>query len=65
MQSTVKTLNSKTVHIISNREMLFLRDLTEKTLVELPFEETDYYQDIQWLAKNIDCLKIMSKDLNM
>ena len=64
MQSTVKTLNSKTVHIISNREMLCLRDLTEKTLVELPFEETDYYQDIQWLAKNIDCLKIMSKDLN-
>lgn len=63
MQSTVKTINSKTVHSISNREMLFLRDLAEKTSVKMPFEETDFYQDIQWLDRNINCLKTLNKDL--
>ena len=64
MQSTVKTINSKTVHSIGNREMLFLHDLAKKTAVEMPFEETDFYHDIQWMATNINCLKTINKDLS-
>ena len=52
-QTTTKTKNSKDFHHLSDKHWNFLSQLQQKTKTCLPFEESDFYQALQILKKNL------------
>ena len=49
VQTTTKSIHSTTTHEWSIREESFLKELNAKTKRKLPFEQTDFYQDLCFL----------------
>jgi hypothetical protein len=53
VQTTAKTKASKGLHELSTIHWNFLNQLHLKTNIRLPFEESDFYQTLQSLRKNL------------
>lgn len=53
VQTTEKSIYSTTDHKWNTREEDFLKELYDKTKLKLPFEQTDFYQDICFLNEHI------------
>lgn len=57
VQNTTKTRYSSTAHYWGIRETKFIKELHKKTKLQMLFENTDYYQDLQFLSENINSLQ--------
>lgn len=57
VQTTTKTRKSTTDHCWNERESAFIKELHEKTVQHLSFEETEYYQDICFLCEEVNNLQ--------
>lgn len=53
VQATTKSIHSDTDHLWGEREEDFLKKLHDRTKCRLPFEQTDFYQDICFLQDNL------------
>ena len=58
IQSTAKTTKSRIEHGWTRQHLNFLIDLNKKTQSEVLFEESDFYNSLQLLRKNINFLSI-------
>ena len=56
-QTTIKTLNSATKHMFGESERAFLQQLSEKTVIECIFDNTDFYRSIIALQENFAVLE--------
>lgn len=56
VQTTTKTRRSKVCHKLSAIHWEFLNKLYLKTKRKLPFEQTDYYQSLEFLKHNLNYL---------
>ena len=57
VQTTTKTRHSSTDHRWGARETAFIKELHEKTKLHIPFEKTDYYQDLCLLCEEVNNLQ--------
>lgn len=57
VQTTTKTRYSSTDHYWGVRETAFIKELHEKTKLQILFEDTDYYRDLRLLSESINSLQ--------
>ena len=62
IQTTEKTLNSKTHHSWGELESNFLKELQANNSQTLPFEETDFYNDLVHLREQLQEFDISQRD---
>lgn len=63
VQSTCKTMQSKTNHEWGELEVGFLEDIYRKSHAVIKFEESDFYKDITFLRDNIGLLDGFRSDI--
>ncbi|KAA6303777.1 MAG: hypothetical protein EZS26_000328 [Candidatus Ordinivivax streblomastigis] len=63
VQSTVKTNHSKVLHKWNSQHWAFLANLKQQTEQILPFEQTDYFRDIDKLRQNQSYLSIPDRNM--